>query len=130
MINFERGDEELQQRHAEGQSVLNVGLGWVDAATKPANHKPVAVIVDGERYRYWARAMWVPKFTREDSSDADDFGEYNEADDTTYWPEGWYEWNHADEVHWRINEPVILWAEVVMPNAKLTSGALTAPETE
>ena len=101
---------------ASAQSALNVGLGWVYAETKPADHKPVAVVVDGERYKYWARAMWVPKHTLEDSGSGDDFGEYNDADDTYYWPEGWYEWNHAEETHWLINEPVILWAAVDVPN--------------
>ena len=109
---------------ADAQSLLNVGLGWVDATTKPSDHKPVAVIVDGERYKHWARAMWVPKHTLEDNSDSVDSAEYNEADDTYYWPEGWYEWNHAEETHWKINEPVLLWAEVEVPNVKVRGAAL------
>lgn len=99
-----------------GLSLLNAELGWVSAETKPADHKPVAVIVDGERYKYWARAMWVPKFTREDTGSYEGASDYNEANDTYYWPEGWYEWNHSEEIHWLISEPVILWAAVKVPN--------------
>lgn len=109
---------------------LNVGLSGVDAVTKPSDHKPVVVIVDGERYKYWARAMWIPKHTLEDTGDNEGFGELNEADDTYYWPEGWYEWNHAEETHWRISEPVILWAEVVMPqDAESGEGGLDKATT-
>lgn len=28
-----------------------------------------------------------------------DGGEYDEATDATYWPEGWYEWNEHEETH-------------------------------
>ena len=37
------------------------------------------------------RAAWVLANTEEAGSDNDDFSVYNEADDTFYWPEGWYE---------------------------------------
>ena len=53
---------------------------------KPLAEKPV-LAWDGER---WVRAMWVPKHTKEQPGDSDWY-EYNEADDTYYWPEGWYE---------------------------------------
>lgn len=43
MINFERGDEELQERHAERRSILNYGLG-INAALKRAQLKSVIVI--------------------------------------------------------------------------------------
>ena len=111
--------QNTQNEACSGLSYLTDGLGWIDSATKPADHKPVAVIVDGERYKYWARAMWVPKHSLEDNGNGDDFAEYNEADDNYYWPEGWYEWNHAEETHWLINEPVILWAAVDVHSVEL-----------
>lgn len=110
-------ETKLEDKALIGQSRLTDGLGWVPAEIKPADHKPVAVIVDGERYKYWARAMWVQKFTLEDTGSYEGASDYNEADDNYYWPEGWYEWNHAEEIHWLISEPVILWAVVEVPNA-------------
>lgn len=71
---------------------------WISAELKPMGEAPVLVISAGKVLR----AMWVPRFTREDNGATDDFGEYNEANDTTYWPEGWYEWNHCEEVHWAL----------------------------
>jgi hypothetical protein len=46
----------------------------------------------------------------------DDYGEfvtegadYDEATDTTYWPEGWYECNENEETHWQVHEEVTHW---------------------
>jgi hypothetical protein len=45
----------------------------------------------------------------------EDYGEfltdpdYDEATDTTYWPEGWYECNENEETHWQVHEEVTHW---------------------
>ena len=39
----------------------------------------------------------------------DDGGEYNEADDRIYWPEGWYEWNQYEEIHWQVEKEPTHW---------------------
>lgn len=96
------------------------GLGWVSAEMKPQYHEAVAVFVNGERYKYWARAMWVPKFTREDNGGYEGESDYNDKDDNYYWPEGWYEWNHADEVHWIFSDVITHWAKMVLPNAEVS----------
>ena len=39
--------------------------------------------------------------------------DYNEANDTTYWPEGWYEWNEYEETHWAVSDhPVTHWMQM------------------
>ena len=54
------------------------------------------------------RAMWVPAKTLEASGDGD-FGEYDEATDEMWWPEGWYETNAYEETHWLVDGPVTHW---------------------
>ena len=58
------------------------------------------------------RAMHAPRHTLSE----DDYGEfvtegadYDEATDTTYWPEGWYECNENEETHWQVHEEVTHW---------------------
>jgi len=58
------------------------------------------------------RAMHAPQKTLSE----DDYGEfvtegadYDEATDTTYWPEGWYECNENEETHWQVHEEVTHW---------------------
>ena len=36
-------------------------------------------------------------------------GDYNEANDTYYWPEGWYEWNEFEETHWQVESDPTHW---------------------
>ena len=101
---------------------------WIDVATKPEEQAPVLVISAGRVLR----AMWVPRFTREDNGATDDFGEYNEADDEYYWPEGWYEWNHCDEVHWRLegaSEPTH-WAPLPLPGEVVLVSDLSRQDLE
>ena len=57
------------------------------------------------------RAMHAPPKTLSE----EDYGEfltdpdYDEATDTTYWPEGWYECNENEETHWQVHEEVTHW---------------------
>ena len=58
------------------------------------------------------RAMHAPRHTLSE----DDYGEfvtegadYDEATDTTYWQEGWYECNENEETHWHVSEEVTHW---------------------
>ena len=59
------------------------------------------------------RACWVAAKTSESSSESD-FGEYDEAADTYYDPEGWYEqidnWDDCTAVF--ISDPVTCWQEL------------------
>lgn len=78
----------------------------------PTHSNPV-LAWDGTQ---WLRAQWVAKQSMEVSGEEDYTGEYNDADDTFYFEEGWYEVsNHGygqDETYWYINEVVTAWQEL------------------
>ena len=59
--------------------------------------------------KYPIRAMWAAKHTVQAADDDTDRGEYVEADDMYYAPEGWYEWNQCEENHWRVTETPRAW---------------------
>ena len=48
-------------------------------------------------------------------TDVDDWGEYDEETDEYYCPEGWYEWNEHEEVHWAVSEAPRAWRELPPP---------------
>lgn len=60
--------------------------------------------------KYPIRAMWAAKFTVVAVEHDADWGEYNEATDTYYCPEGWYEWNEHEETHWAVSATPRAWA--------------------
>ena len=60
--------------------------------------------------KYPIRAMWAAKHTVQAADDDTDWGEYVEADDMYYAPEGWYEWNQCEDNHWRVTETPRAWA--------------------
>lgn len=77
----------------------------------PQPEKPV-LAWDGQQ---WVRAIWVPKHSKEQGyDDGGDFTEYNDADDTYYWPQGWYELqtHGGDEMLWYITGGATTWQEL------------------
>lgn len=58
------------------------------------------------------RALWAEKHTVRVGTDVDDWGEYDEETDEYYCPEGWYEWNEHEEVHWAVSETPRAWSEL------------------
>ena len=60
--------------------------------------------------QYPIRAMWAAKHTVEAADDDTDWAEYDEATETYYCPEGWYEWNEHEEIHWAVTETPRAWA--------------------
>lgn len=90
---------------------------WIPVADQmPDSGKPVLVAVDrgkqkvaGRRRYLVTRAMWVARYTEEDTDGAS--VDADERDGVYYWPEGWYEWNLREETHWWIGgeEPVTHW---------------------
>lgn len=92
------------------------GRGWVNLPGQlPEPGKPVLLDI-GKKYPI--RAMWAAKHTVEAGDDDTDWGEYDEATDTYYCPEGWYEWNEHEEVHWRVTGNAVSWCELPPSSAK------------
>ena len=87
---------------------------WTSTTDRmPPNSAPVLADIEE---KYPIRALWVAKFSEEiGASDFDGDEDYDETTDTSYWPEGWYEWNHYEETHWRVDAPVRYWAALPPP---------------
>ena len=84
--------------------------------TLPEPGKPVLLDI-GKKYPI--RAMWVQKFTLPVGMEDDSgFGEYDEATDSYYCPEGWYEWNEHEECHWRVDKTPVAWCELTPKEQK------------
>lgn len=82
--------------------------GWIALpGTLPEPGTPVLLDI-GKKYPI--RAMWAAKHTVQAADDDTDWGEYVEADDMYYAPEGWYEWNECEDNHWRVTETPRAWA--------------------
>ncbi|HQS22749.1 DUF551 domain-containing protein [Acidovorax sp.] len=69
------------------------------------------------------RALWAGKHTVSVGTDVDDWGEYDEKTDEYYCPEGWYEWNEHEEVHWAVSETPRAWRELPQPLPAATGPA-------
>ena len=94
--------EDYEPKQAQQVAVL----AW--AATADKMPEPLNKVLAFNGKKQPIRAMWVPAKTLEDSGDGD-FGEYDEATDQTYWPEGWYETNAYEEAHWLVDGQVTHW---------------------
>lgn len=81
--------------------------GWITLpGALPEPGTPVLLDI-GKKYPI--RAMWAAKYTVQAADDDTDWGEYVEADDMYYAPEGWYEWNECEDNHWRVTETPRAW---------------------
>ena len=75
-----------------GHAAAKAETAWIPVAVLPAPClKVIATYVNRLGNRRTIMAKWVPGKTEEAHSLDDEFGEYDEATDTTYAPEGWYE---------------------------------------
>ena len=83
--------------------------GWTKLpGTLPKPGTPVLLDIGKE---FPIRAMWAAKFTLPVSlEDYSGFGEHDERTDEWYCPEGWYEWNEHEDIHWRVTETPRAWA--------------------
>ena len=87
--------------------VASVSAGWISVDERlPEPGTPVLLDI-GKKYPI--RAMWAAKHTVQAADDDTDWGEYVEADDMYYAPEGWYEWNQCEDNHWRVTETPRAW---------------------
>ncbi len=78
------------------------------------------------------RAMWAAKHTVEAAEEDDsEWAEYSEANDTYYSPEGWYEWNQHEEVHWAVSAEPVAWMDLPAPySASECATAIRARNTD
>ena len=81
--------------------------GWISVDERlPEPGTPVLLDI-GKKYPI--RAMWAAKLTVQAADVDTDWGDYVEAEDMYYAPEGWYEWNQCEENHWRVTETPRAW---------------------
>jgi hypothetical protein len=106
-----RAAKQMQQRIDELKGLVR---DWVPVAKRLP--EPGQYVLAVFRYstgkQVVIRAMHAPPKTLSE----EDYGEfvtegaeYDEATDTTYWPEGWYECNENEETHWQVHEEVTHW---------------------
>ena len=91
-------------------------MEWIDVANElPKSGAPVLVACRTKVLR----AVHAGKFALDEENwgwfNDGDGGDYNEADDTTYWPEGWYEWNEFEETHWALDVEPTHWMPLPAP---------------
>jgi hypothetical protein len=94
---------------AKARAYLETG-GWTqveDRLPDPCVPKNVCVERDGKRSVL--RAAYAAPKTLEMNMECDG-GEHDERTDEWYCPEGWYEWNEHEEIHWRVTETPRAWA--------------------
>ena len=60
------------------------------------------------------RAQYAPPKTLEQNYYAEG-GEYDEATDTYYCKEGWYETNEYEDIHWGVTDEVTHWMPLPNP---------------
>jgi len=95
-----------QAARAQGDAVD----AWISVKDRlPKGGMPVLVACG----KHVLRAAHAGKFElAEDnwgSFNGGDGGDYNETEDTYYWPEGWYEWNQYEECHWQVETEPTHW---------------------
>ena len=88
----------------------------------PENIRPVLVRARNKRGECFVlRASYAHKRELEIDSDdyADGFADHDEDNDIDYCPDGWYEWNYTDEVHYYLGHLEIThWRELPAPPAE------------
>lgn len=79
---------------------------WIDSRVKmPQSGVAVLGVVDGKVLR----VQYVAKYEIDDVGNYNGDPDYCEANDTYYWPAGWYEWNEYEETHWAVDGYVTHW---------------------
>lgn len=87
---------------------------WIAVSERLPDLTPVLVVfINYHGKQVISRACWAEKHTLEAGHFEGDT-DYDEVTDESYWPEGWYEWNEAEETHWLI-EGVTHWQALPQP---------------
>ena len=110
---FDAADVATASAQGFRDGVASVSAGWISVDERlPEPGNPVLLDI-GKKYPI--RALWAAKNTVIVGTDVDDCGEYDEETDEYYCPEGWYEWNEHEEVHWAVSGTPRAWSELPQP---------------
>lgn len=91
---------------------------WISVKKRlPKVNKPVLISAKYNNYKYVCVGKWVEKYSVEDEGEEFDSADYNEENDTYYYPEGWYEciYNWGDYSDVFISDEVIAWQPLPKP---------------
>lgn len=93
---------------ASDEAVAAQPSGWISVEAEMPE-PGVAVLLDiGSKTPI--RAMWAAKHTVKAHEDAEPgWCDYDESTDAYYCPEGWYEWNEHEDVHWEVSATPRAW---------------------
>ena len=106
-------DDAIQEYIKDGYILAEPKVGeWISVKERlPKVDKPVLISAKNNYYKYVCVGKWVEKYSVEDEGEEFDFADYNEENDTYYYPEGWYEciYNWGDYSDVFISDEVIAW---------------------
>lgn len=79
---------------------------------KPRTGIPVLLLCESANGRtVYLRGFYTPKYGYPaDTYEYEGTPDYDEETDSYYFPEGFYEWSHGEDVHYRVELEVRAWA--------------------
>ena len=98
------------------QGTVEVSDGWIAVSDRlPSDPNPVIIYGGNENGKARTlRSMYARKFELK-SFDDDEMSDYSEEKDEFYAPEGWYECNEYEDVHWAIQFVPTHWRPLPSP---------------
>jgi hypothetical protein len=102
------------------QRMEELDWNWLSASeTMPESCVAVlAVVNDGISKPFVIRAMYAAKHTLETAPDYEGDCDYEEATDTYYCKQGWYENNCYEYTHWGVDGEVTHWMPLPAPPSR------------
>lgn len=91
---------------------------WIPVSERLPEKSGVPVIAYGKNKLgkgRTIRAAYVQRWTIEYIDNYEGDGDYCKEKDTTYCPEGWYEWNECEDTHWMVEFDITYWQPLPPP---------------
>jgi len=85
---------------------------WISVKDKMPNPEIPLLVYGLNEYKKGRRlrACWIPQYYMStDESEYEGTPDYNEEKDEYYWPQGWYEWNEHEDIHFLIDFDITHW---------------------